>query len=134
MSNITIRRPTGQPSGRLFKLKTQYGLKEIEAMSRELHEYLDVLREHTACPIDEGVMTLMEVSGAYYARAIEMKMRIQELERTGKTPKGSQLYKFRNGELRSFIELCEKSMTLGSRRLTHEQWLTDMRGDYGGAP
>lgn len=129
---IVIRKPeSSQP--RLFKVPTEYGLKEVEAMSAELHEYLDVLREHTDSPVDEGVMTLMEVAGAYYARAVEMKLRIQQLERLGKASRGSQLYKFRNGELRTFIELCEKSMTLGSRRLTHEQWLTDMRGDYGGS-
>jgi hypothetical protein len=41
--------------------------------------------------------------------------------------RGSALYKFRTGELRSFIELSKRASELGSRRLTQEQLLHDQR-------
>jgi hypothetical protein len=41
--------------------------------------------------------------------------------------RGSPLYKFRTGELRSFIELSKKCAELGSRRLTQEQLLQQQR-------
>ena len=41
--------------------------------------------------------------------------------------RGSPLYKFRTGELRSFLDLSKRAAELGSRRLTQEQLMFQMR-------
>ena len=69
-------------------------------------------------PIDNGVMTLMEVASAYYARAQEINMRILRGEAQGHIGKGTPIYKFRTGELRAFRELTQQAAELGSRRVT----------------
>lgn len=78
-------------------------------------------------PIDSPYLALAEVATAYYARALEIDARIHAGEREGDIVKGSPYYKFRTGELRSFIELAKKVAELGSRRLTQEQLVADMR-------
>lgn len=87
-------------------------------MSAELHAYTSVLLGRVTPPHDNGVMTLMEVANAYYSRAKEMEMRIHEGERDGWVHKGGDLYRFRTGELRDFIDLSKAAQELGSRRLT----------------
>jgi hypothetical protein len=69
----------------------------------------------------------MEVATAYIARAFEIEMLLLQLEHEG----DHALQKFRTGPLRSFIDAARKMVDLGSRRLTQEQMLTDMRRDSG---
>lgn len=69
-------------------------------------------------PVDAGVLTLMEVSDAYLARALEIQMEIHAAETQGTIPRGSAAYKLRTGELRDFIELAKGAVDLGSRRVT----------------
>ena len=85
----------------------------------------DVLLGREEPPIDAGHLTLYEVSDAYYARAAELTMLLQQAEREGTVLKGSSHYKFRTGELRTFLELAKRSADLGSRRITYESMLLE---------
>lgn len=97
-------------------------------MRREIDEYVAVLLGHETPPIDAGILTLMECAEAYHARAKAIEMELLELEAEGAILRGSRPYRFRVGYLRSFIEMCAKSIDLGSRRLTHMQMLENGRG------
>lgn len=70
-------------------------------------------------PFDHGVMTLMELAESMHARAREIESHILEGESEGVIIKGSNLYRFRTGRLRSFIELVRRTIDLGSRRVTY---------------
>lgn len=85
----------------------------------------DVLLGRTPPPINHGALTLYECADAFYARAAELTMLIQHAEREGTAGRGSNLQKFRTGELRTFSELCKRAADLGSRRLTEEQMLME---------
>lgn len=91
---------------------------DIEDLRDEVYEYLDVLMGREPMPIDNGILTLMEVADAYYSRAKEIEMMILAGENDGDIAKGSNLYKFRTGELRSFIDIAKARTELGSRRVT----------------
>jgi endonuclease III-like uncharacterized protein len=52
-------------------------------------------------------------------------------EQNRRVIRGSGYYKFRTGQLRSFIEMAKMMADLGSRRLTMERLLTDQRYDSG---
>jgi hypothetical protein len=99
-------------------------------MSAELHVMTHVLMGRVPPPIDNGIMTLMEVANAYFSRAKEMEMRLHEGERDGWVHKGSDLYRFRTGELRDFIDLAKAAQDLGSRRLTDS--MREYQGRLGG--
>lgn len=86
----------------------------------------DVLLGRKDPPIIRGVLTMMEVGEAYYARASEMTALIQRKEADGIVSKGDRYYKFRTGELRTFMEACKQSIDLGSRRLTYARLEFDM--------
>lgn len=60
----------------------------------------------------------MEYASAVFARGQEITMQLQALEREGKVIKGSDHYKFRTGELRTFCDLSKGAMDMGSRRIT----------------
>ena len=69
------------PSGiRAFHVGAGFNVNE---MSRELSEYVDILLGRIEPPIDAGVLTLMECAEAFHARAKEMEMEILDAERTG---------------------------------------------------
>lgn len=95
---------------------------DVNAMSRELSQYVDILLGRADPPVDAGVLTLMECAEAFHARAKEMEMEIHEGERMGAILKGSGAYRFRTGKLRSFIEMTKETIDLGSRRVTHAQY------------
>ena len=90
-------------------------------MREELAIMHDVLLGREPSPINSGVSSLMEVAEAYHARAREMEGLIHEAEADGAVLKGSKLYRFRTGQLRSFIELARGAIDLGSRRITVAQ-------------
>ena len=94
-------------------------------MVDELWEMTDVLLGRVDPPIDIGVGTLMEVAEAYHARASEMEMQIQQMEREGKVTRGDEMYKLRTGQLRTFVEMCKRTIDLGSRRVTLAQMEQD---------
>lgn len=114
-------------TGKLRAVPLGSGVPPITSMVEELQDMTDVLLGRDEPPIDAGHLTLMEVSDAYFARASEMTMLLQQAEREGTITKGSAHYKFRTGELRTFMELARRASELGSRRLTEEQLMWEMQ-------
>lgn len=130
MSQLRIRRPThrdAQLGRRLIDIEVGLGLESVDVLWEELQGYIDVLLGRVESPIDSPYLALAEAATAYYARAQEIDARIHAAEREGAVMRGSPLYRFRTGELRSFIELSKKCAELGSRRLTQEQLLAHQR-------
>jgi hypothetical protein len=101
------------------------GLPSITTVRDEIQDYVDVLLGRVAPPIDKGVSTLAEVASAYYARAREIEMILLRGELDGHVIRGSAQYRYRTGELRSFIELAKNCWELGSRRITVAQMALD---------
>lgn len=93
----------------------------MTGLRAELADYVDVLLGRQEPPVNTGESTLAEISNAYYSRAREMEMQLHGLELEGHVLKGSGHYRFRTGELRSFIELAKQCYELGSRRITMAQ-------------
>ena len=77
-----------------------------------------MLLGRTDPPVERGVSTLMEVAEANHARAAEVYALIQRAEANGSALKNGAHYKFRTGELRTFIEATKRTIDLGSRRIT----------------
>lgn len=73
----------------------------------------------------------MEVADAYFARACEVDMLIHQGEREGGIFKSSPYYRFRTGELRSFLDLSKRAAELGSRRITLAQMAYAEQRDSG---
>jgi hypothetical protein len=109
----------------LRAFKVGEGLPNLTNMRVELQDMTDVLLGRVDPPMHSGTTTLLEVADAYFARASEMTMLIQQGEAEGRILKTSAHYKFRTGELRTFLELAKRSAELGSRRLTYEQMKMD---------
>src|SRR5215831_257610 len=108
------------------------GLNSVEELQDELLGYVDVLLGRADPPTDqESYIDLMEVASAYYARAKELDMLIHWEEQQRRVIRGSPYYKFRTGQLRSFIEMAKMMADLGSRRLTQERLLFEQRYDAG---
>jgi len=126
-TKYVLRGHEAQSSNRLTAVRTKLGLPDVEDLADEITHYVAVLKGEEPSPIGSPYLELAEVATAYYVRGQEMDMRIHALERKGAVERGSQLYMFRTGELRSFIELTRRAAELGSRRLTQEQLLHDQR-------
>jgi hypothetical protein len=82
-------------------------------------EMRDVLMGRVESPVS-GLLALMEVADAYFARACEWEQMILAAEAEDRLPKGkdSPYHQLRTQEIRSFKELTKSSADLGSRRLT----------------
>jgi hypothetical protein len=142
MTTRKIRRPGGVPQhdeaghsplGSLVRnVQVGEGLPPVEELEEELEGYMDVLMGRVPPPVDAGILTLQEVADAYFARASEIQFQIHKLERKGDVFRGSTYYKFRTGELRTFLDLSKRAAELGSRRLTHARLLHDMAHDSQG--
>ncbi len=107
------------------------GLRDVEALHDEFLEYANILLGRVDPPIDSPYLQLMELASAYYGRALEVEMLIHWEEQQHRVIRGHPLYKFRTGQLRSFIELSKKLADLGSSRLTQESLLSEQRYDAG---
>ena len=132
---LRIRRPEQrdvQFGRRLSAVPVDIGLPDVDSLWDEISGYVDVLLGRTEPPIESPYLGLAECATAYYARGLEIDMLIHAGERKGEVVRGSPYYKFRTGELRSFIELAKRCADLGSRRLTQEQHLYNQRMDSGG--
>ena len=132
MTKYKIRKPTEgdvQFSQTYLAARVGIGLPHVNELANELDEMRDVIfsRIELDYEMESPYLSLMEVSTAYYARSQEINELILRGEREGVINKGSQLNKFRTGELRAFIESMCKIVNLGSRRLTNEQFLHEMR-------
>lgn len=121
-----------QFSHKLTEVEVLEGLPPVEELHDELLGYTDVILGRADPPDGvDGVMDLMEVAAAYYARAKEIDMYIHWEEQQRRVIRGSPYYKFRTGQLRSFIEMAKMMADLGSRRLTMERLMFDQRYDAG---
>lgn len=119
---------TRQYGRRLIDVEVLEGLGPVEELHEELLGYANVILGRADPPESvDGVMDLMEVASAYYARAKEIDMLIHWEEQNRRVIRGSPYYKFRTGQLRSFIEMAKMMADLGSRRLTMERLLFDAR-------
>jgi hypothetical protein len=116
---------------KLSEVPVNINLPKPGDIEDELLEYVDVLLGRVPSPVNSPYLSLAEVASAYYARAQELDMLIHMEERIGSVTRGHPLYKVRVGALRSFIELSKRMAELGSRRLTQEQLLSEMRQDSG---
>lgn len=114
---------------RLSEMNLALGLGDADELWEEISGYIDVLLGRVPSPIDSPYLAMMEVATAYFARAQEIDALIHKGEREGSIMKGSQLYRFRTGELRAFLELAKRCAELGSRRLTQESLLAEARRD-----
>lgn len=112
----TIKRPKPSPV-RTIRVGSQ--VLSTASLSAELQDYVDVLIGRVPPPEDFGELTLYELASVYYARAKEIEMVILRAQREGIVKTGSSMYRFRTGELRSFIELAHNACELGSRRVTY---------------
>lgn len=129
---MKIKAPTHVQFGqRLTDVPLGEGLPDPDDLMDEFLGYANVLLGRVDPPVESPYLTLMEVATAYYARALEVEMHIYHLEQEGKVVRGSPYYRFRTGQLRSFIELSKRLSDLGSRRLTQETLLTNQRYDQG---
>lgn len=122
-----------QPLGaKVREIQVGQGLPPVEQLEDELEGYMDVLMGRVPPPVEAGHLTLMEVADVYFARACEIQYHILKAEREGGVFKGHSYYKFRTGELRTFMELTKRAAELGSRRLTQAKLLHDMANDANG--
>jgi len=96
-------------------------------MSEEIDEYMDMLLGRTPLPVNNGIMSLMESATYMFARAGEITGKLQEAESKGYITRGSQHYKFRTGKLRTFMDVCSKTIELGSRHVTWASKEAEMR-------
>lgn len=128
--SIRVRRATpkdAQFGRRLIDIEVGLGLPPVEDLWTEIKGYMDVILGRKDAEMVSPYLGLAEAATAYYCRAQEIDALIHAGEREGVILRGSALYKFRTGELRSFIELSKRAAELGSRRLTQEQLLHDQR-------
>ena len=133
---MKIERETRAPSHvqfakRLTDVPVGEGLPSVEELQDELIEYTEILLGRADPPVDSPYLDLMEVATAFHARALEIDMLIHWEEQQRRVILGAPHYKFRTGQLRSFIEMTKKLADLGSRRLTQEALLHDQRYDAG---
>jgi len=112
---------------RLTSVVTELGLGDIKELQHEIDDMVEVLLGRVPSPVESPYLALQEVATAYHSRAKEIDMLIHRGERDGAIMRGSQLYRFRTGELRSFIAIAKRCAELGSRRLSQEQLLTQQR-------
>ena len=116
---------------KLSSVYVELGLPPVGDLWEEIQGYIDVILGRVESPIDSPYLSMAEVATAYYGRGQEIDALIHKGERLGDIQKGSPYYKFRTGELRSFLELSKRASELGSRRLTQERLLFDQRENDG---
>lgn len=128
-----VKAPQQTFGKRLTDVPVLEGLPSVEELQEELLGYANIILGRADPPqeIDGFYLDLMEVSAAYYARAKEIDMLIHWEEQNRRVLRGSSYYRFRTGQLRSFIEMAKMMADLGSRRLTQERLLVEQRYDAG---
>lgn len=110
----------------LNEIKVGYGLAEIEELSKEINSYYDVLLGREEVDNPHKYSYIVEVATAYYVRAKEIETAIHKLEREQIIAKNTPYYKFRTGELRSFIEACSKSISYGLAKIEERKLLEEL--------
>jgi hypothetical protein len=133
MKVIPVKAPTKPFTHRLTDVVVLEGLPSVEELHEELLGYTEIILGRADPPMELNgyYLDLMEVAAAYYARAKEIDMLIHHEELQRHVIRGSAYYKFRTGQLRSFIEMSKMMADLGSRRLSQERLLSEQRYDVG---
>ena len=103
-------------------IQVPFGLPPIEELPEEFWGYTHML------------MGLKEFSDVVYARGSEIDMLIYWGEQNRQIPRGHPYYRFRTGQLRSFMSAAKRMSDLGSRRLTEQKMLMEQRYDAGEVP
>lgn len=98
------------------KIRTPRGLPSLPSVLKEMDSYVGILMGDEDPPWDNGILTLQEVGFAYYARACEIEGLIYRGEREGSITSKSEWYRFRTGELRSYLSLFKRAFELGKSR------------------
>lgn len=110
------------------------GMTSPQDIRDELEDMRDVLLGRTESPIEEGIMTLMEVAEAYFSRACDIEQQILRAQEEGRiinsASKTNPYHQLRTQELRSFKEMAKSATELGSRRITAASLLVqqELRG------
>ena len=128
----TVQQVTGTsaPISGLRHFGVSVGVPDVNTLRIEIDEMMDVLMGREEPPVPpENVGSMLEVANAYYSRGMEISGLIKRMEASGIILKGSEMYKFRTGELRTFCEIAKGAVDLGSRRVTLAQMEADQR--YG---
>lgn len=98
------------------------GLPTPEKIRDELAYMRAVLLGHEDPPIEEGIITLMEVAEGFYSRACDMEQQILRAQEEGRIIGGSTkknpYHTLRTQEIRSFKDMSKSAAELGSRRVT----------------
>lgn len=132
-----VKAPAGDGARRfshkLVDVEVLEGLPSVDDLHEELLGYVNIMLGRADPPLELNgyYLDLMEVSAAYYARAKEIDMLIHWEEQNRRVIRGSAYYRFRTGQLRSFIEMAKMMADLGSRRLSQERLLSEQRYDAG---
>ena len=125
-----VRKVVHRDHRRVRQFRLGEGLPKPEQIREELESMRDVLLGRVDAPINKGVLTLQEISDAYFGRACELEQLILAAQAEGKIPKSSPYHGLRTQEIRSFKELTKSAAELGSRRLTYEslRWEQEKTG------
>ena len=106
--------PTTTFGRRLTDVAVGSGLPDVDELVGEFLGYADIILGRVDPPTDGmAYLDLMEICAAYYARAKEVEMLILWSEQQRKVIRGSPHYKFRTGQLRSFLEMSKMMADLG---------------------
>ena len=79
----TVTRDRQSSTGRLRAVPLGEGLPDLERMRSEIDDMTAVLMGREDPPVEAGIMSLLEVADAYYARAAELTMLLQRAEQEG---------------------------------------------------
>lgn len=122
--SIVRRAASERAKNAVTHIATPRGLGTIEEIRDEFDHYTAVLLGDDNPPWENGILTLQEVAFAYFSRACEVEGLILRGENDGTVPqtKASRWYKFRTGELQSYLAIFKEGTRLGSRRLSYAEY------------
>lgn len=128
MSHKVYKNPKGRRSVTMFPLPS--GLVSLDDLKAEIDTMTEVLMGRKPPPVEAGIMTMLEVASTYLGRALEIQLYLLRGEQEGQIIPKSPAYKFRTGELRTFVELVKSKAELGSRRVTALQLDPELASIY----
>ncbi len=111
------------------KLASGFSAHQIDDLRREIDSYNAVFLGRIDMAEINGVTDLMEFATAVLSRYSEIEGLILrgENEHLVGFGRGSEIQRFRTGELRSAIRIAEAQADLGSRRLTYATMIEGLR-------
>jgi hypothetical protein len=131
---MRIVRGHNRYSQRVTEIKVDIGLPPIEELQDEFIGYMAVFLGRDPLPpeVEESpYLGLREFADVVYARAGEVDMLIHWGEQNRQVPRGHPYYRFRTGQLRTFMSVAKRMSDLGSRRLSEQKLLVEQQYDAG---